>query len=52
MLKSCTEVVFKVLGYVEAGRGFHIDHVCCEAITKSNTLMKFDRNSKRLRGRK
>ena len=28
----------------------HIDYVYCEAIFKSNTLMKFDRNLKRLRG--
>ena len=32
------------LGYIEAGRVPHSDYVYLEAIFKSNTLMKIDRN--------
>ena len=32
------------LGYIEAGRVPHSDYVYLEAISKSNTLMKIDRN--------
>ena len=43
-------MVYKGLGCIEAGRVTHTDYVYCEAISKSNTLMKFHRNRKRLRG--
>ena len=43
-------MVYKGLGCIEAGRVPHIDYVYCEAMSKSNTLMKFHRNCKRLRG--
>ena len=43
-------MVCKGLGCIEAGRVPHIDYVYCKAISKSNTLMKFHRNCKRLRG--
>ena len=43
-------MVYKGLGCIEAGRVPHIDYVYCEAISKSNMLMKFHRNCKRLRG--
>ena len=43
-------MVYKGLGCIKAGRVPHIDYVNCEAISKSNTLMKFERNWKRLRG--
>ena len=43
-------MVYKGLGYIEAGRVPHIYYVYCEAISKDNTLMKIDRNLKRLRG--
>ena len=33
-----------VLGCIEAGRVPHTDYVHCEAISNSNSLMKFDRN--------
>ena len=35
---------------IEAGRVPPIDYVYCEAISKSNMLIKFDRNLKMLRG--
>ena len=41
-LKSCTEVVYKGMGCIEAGRIPHIDYVYVEAISKSNELMKFE----------
>ena len=37
-------------GCIEAGRVPHTDYVYFEAISKSNTLMNFDRNWKRLSG--
>ena len=43
-------MVYKRLECIEAGRVTHTDYVYCEAISKSNTLMKFHRNRKRLRG--
>ena len=43
-------MVFKGLRCIEADRVPHIDYVYCEAIFKSNMLMKFHRNCKRLRG--
>ena len=43
-------MVYKGLGCIEAGRVPHIDYVYCEAISKSNTLLQFHRNLKRLRG--
>ena len=43
-------MVYKGLGCIEAGRVPHIDYVYCEAISKRNTLMKFHRNGKGLRG--
>ena len=43
-------MVYKGLGCIEAGRVPHIVYVYCEAISKSNMLMKFHRNCKRLRG--
>ena len=43
-------MVYKRLGCIEEGRVTHIDYVHCEAISESNTLMKFDRNGKRLMG--
>ena len=43
-------MVYKGLGCIEAGRVPHIHYIYCEAISKSNTLMKFHRNLKRLRG--
>ena len=42
-LQSCTEVVYKGLGSIEAGRVPHNDYVYVEAISKSNALMKIDR---------
>ena len=42
-------MVYKGLGCIEAGRVPHIDYVYCEAISKGNRLMKFDRNLKRLK---
>ena len=29
---------------IDAGRVPHIDYVSCEAISRSNTLMRFERN--------
>ena len=43
-------MVYKGLGCIVAGRVLHIDYVYVEAISESNSLMKFDRNCKRLRG--
>ena len=43
-------MVYKGLGCIEAGRVPHIDKIYCEAISESNKLIKFHRNSKRLRG--
>ena len=43
-------MVYKGLGCIETGRVPHIDYVYVEAISKRNSLMKFDRNWKRLRG--
>ena len=43
-------MVYKELECIEKGRVPHMDYFYCEAISKSNTLMKFDRNSKRLKG--
>ena len=43
-------MVYKGLGCFEVGRVPHIDYVYVEAISKSNSLMKLDRNWKRLRG--
>ena len=43
-------MVYKGLGCIEAGRVPHIDYVFVKVISKSNTLMKFIRNRKRLRG--
>ena len=43
-------MVYKGLGFIEAGRVPHIDYIYCEAISKSNTLLKFLRNWKRLWG--
>ena len=37
-------MVYKGLGCIEAVRVPHIDCVYVEAISKSNSLMKFDRN--------
>ena len=37
-------VVYKGLECIEGVRVPHIDYVYCEAISKSNTLMKFHRN--------
>ena len=35
---------------IEAGRVPHIDYVYCEAISKSNTLMKFHPKLKEAKG--
>ena len=43
-------MVYKGLVCIEAGRVPHTEFVYFEAISKINTLMKFDRNGKRLRG--
>ena len=43
-------MVYKGLGCIEMGRVPHIDYVYVEAISKSNALMKYHRNCKRLRG--
>ena len=43
-------MVYKGLVCIEAGHVPHIDYVCFKAVSKSNTLKKIDRNSKRLRG--
>ena len=43
-------MVYKGLGCIEKGSVPHIDYVYVEAISKSNALMKFHRNLKRLRG--
>ena len=43
-------MVYKGLDCIEAGRVPHIDYVYVEAVSKSNTLLKFDRNCKRLSG--
>ena len=43
-------MVYKGLEYIEAGRVPHIDYDYVEVISKSNALMKFDRNLKRLKG--
>ena len=43
-------MVYKALGCIEVARVPHIDNVYVKAISKSNSLMKFDRNRKRLRG--
>ena len=37
-------VVYKGLGCIEVGRVPHIDFVYVKAISKSNAIMKFDRN--------
>ena len=37
-------MVFKGLGCIEVGRVPPIDYVYVEAISESNSLMKFDRN--------
>ena len=36
--------VYQGLGCIEAGRVPHIDYVYFEAVSKRNTLVKFDRN--------
>ena len=33
-----------IVYYIEAGRVPHTDYVCFEAVSKSNRLMKIDRN--------
>ena len=43
-------MVYKGLGCIEMGRVPHIDYVYVEAICNGNSLMKFDRSLKRLRG--
>ena len=43
-------MVYKGLGCIEAGSVSHIDYVYVKAISKSNSLMKNNRNRKRLRG--
>ena len=43
-------VVYKGLGYNEAGRVPHSDYVYLDAISTGNTLLKFNGNRKRLRG--
>ena len=42
-------MVFKGTSCIEVGRVSYTDFVYLKAISKSNTLMKFDRNGKRLR---
>ena len=42
-------MVYKGLDCIEAGRVLHTDYIYIEAVSKSNTLMKLDRNLKRLR---
>ena len=42
-------MVYKGLGCIEAGRMPHIDYIYCEAISKGNTLIKLNRNWKRMR---
>ena len=37
-------MVYKCQGYIETGRVPYIDYVYVEAISESNSLMKFDRN--------
>ena len=43
-------MVYKGQVCIEAGRVPHIDYVNVEVISKSNSLMKFDQNLKRMRG--
>ena len=43
-------MVYKCQGCFEACRVPHIVYVYVEAISESNSLMKFDQNRKRLRG--
>ena len=43
-------MVYKGLECIEVGRVPHSDNVYFEALSKSLTLMKFNRNLKRLRG--
>ena len=38
-----------MLGCIEASHVPHIDYIYVEAISKSNSLMKFDRKGQRLR---
>ena len=42
-------MVYKGLVCIEAGRVPHIDYVYFEALSKNNTVIKFDRNWKRMR---
>ena len=43
-------MVYILAGGIESGRVPHIDYLNCKAISYNNKLMKFERNSKSLRG--